>query len=187
MFILWSCKFWVLRFSFGARDNLNIFLLGLGLFLSSIKFRFLVLSVDYLCFSNHDNFSRRCGLPIFWSNDWSCGSPTSCQNHVLCDYVVMFVSRKEMVTSMEEIFVMLKHMQQKKITFCEFVAHLQSIKTLTSLWCVLTTPFEAKESQIDLLNKFDVTCPNFKGFCNQVCVVIRLHLHQYPSGKSSHL
>jgi hypothetical protein len=97
------------------------------------------------------------------------------------------MSTKKMVTSMQEIVVMLKHMQQKHKSLCEFVAHVQSMKALTSLGSILTTPFKAKESPSNLLNKFDGTCPKFEGFCNQVCLVIRLHLHHYPSGKSSHL
>jgi hypothetical protein len=97
------------------------------------------------------------------------------------------MSTKEMAAFMEEIVVILKHMQQKNKSLCEFVAHVQSIKALTSLRSLVTTPFKAKESQSNLLNKFDGTCPKFEGFCNQVCLVIWLHLHHYPSGKSSHL
>lgn len=52
----------------------------------------------------------------------------------------MSTSRKKMVMSMEEVLVMLKHMQQENQSFRESVAHLQSTQTLTSLGCVATTP-----------------------------------------------
>jgi hypothetical protein len=52
----------------------------------------------------------------------------------------MSTSRKKMVMSMEEVIVMLKHMQQENQSFHESIAHLQSTEALTSLGCVATTP-----------------------------------------------
>ncbi len=60
-----------------------------------------------------------------------------------------------MVTSMEKIYIVFRHMQQENQPFYEFVAHLQSIQTLTSLGCVHTTPPHAKKPQINLLDKIN--------------------------------
>jgi len=52
---------------------------------------------------------------------------------------------EEMVASLEEVLVALKHMQQKNQALREFVAHLQSVQASTSLRCVPMTPSEVKE------------------------------------------
>jgi len=95
-------------------------------------------------------------------------------------FIIMFTSKKEMVTSME-VLIVLKHMQQEKQTFCESVVHLQSAQTSTSLGCVPMTPSQVKEPWINLPNKLDGTCPKFWGFFNQVRLVIQLHPHCYPN------
>ncbi len=41
---------------------------------------------------------------------------------------------------MEEVLVVLKHMQQENQLFRESVVHLQSTQALTSMGCVATTP-----------------------------------------------
>jgi hypothetical protein len=57
----------------------------------------------------------------------------------------MFTSKEEMVTSMEEVLIALKHMQQENQILHEFVAHLQGAQTSTSLGCVPMTPSQIKE------------------------------------------
>jgi hypothetical protein len=53
---------------------------------------------------------------------------------------------------------------------------------LTFLGCIYATQPQPKEPWINLPNKFDGTCSKFRNFVNQVCLVIQLHLHQYPTG-----
>ncbi len=52
---------------------------------------------------------------------------TSYQSHILGVFAVMSMLREKMVASMEEIFVLLKHIQQENNSPCEFVVCLQSI------------------------------------------------------------
>jgi len=69
-----------------------------------------------------------------------------------------------MIASMEEIFVVLKRMQQENQSFCESITHLLSIQASTSLGCVPTTPLPAKEPQIYLPKNFDKRCSKFQSF-----------------------
>ncbi len=52
----------------------------------------------------------------------------------------MSTSKEYMVTSMEQILVAPKHMQQENRSLCKSLAHLQCTQTSTSLWCIPTTP-----------------------------------------------
>ncbi len=148
--------------------------------ISPLGFRFfLKLSVDYP-FSSKEKFSRSLKLPI-------CCWLKLCTTHLLLvSYFTMFIIIcmyiEEMVASMEEVLVALKHMQQKNQALREFVAHLQSVQASTSLGCVPMTPSEVKEPWISLLDRFDGTCSKFWSFINQMWLVIRLHPHHYPNG-----
>jgi len=87
-----------------------------------------------------------------------------------------------MSTTMEEILVVLRNLEQENQALCECIAHLQTNQASISLGCVLVTQPQPKEPQISLPNKFDGTCSKFQGFINQVRSVIRLHPHdQYPT------
>ncbi len=127
----------------------------------------LELSVDYP-FSSKEKFSRSHGLP------------TSCQlrlwiTHLLSvSYFMVFI----MFKSMEEVHVVLRNIEHENQTLCEFVVHLQTNQALTLLGCILATQPQPKESQISLPNKFDGTRSTFRGFVNQVDLVIQLHLHR---------
>ncbi len=57
----------------------------------------------------------------------------------------MFTSGEEMVASMEEVLVALKHMQQENRALSESIVHLQSGQGSTSLGCVPTSPSQIKE------------------------------------------
>jgi hypothetical protein len=78
---------------------------------------------------------------------------------------------------MEKIFIVFRHMQQENQPFYEFLVHLQSIQTLTSLGCVHTTPLMQKNHKL-----IDGIHSKFRGFFNQVCLFIWLLSHCYPSG-----
>ncbi len=60
-------------------------------------------------------------------------------------FIIMSTSREEMVTSMEEILVAFKHMQQENQVLSESITHFQSAQASMSLGCVLTTPSQVKE------------------------------------------
>jgi hypothetical protein len=66
---------------------------------------------------------------------------------------------------MEEIFLVLRNFEQENQTFREFVAHLQTNQTSTSLGCVSTTQPKPKEPQISLLTKFDKNMFKVLKFC----------------------
>jgi hypothetical protein len=59
---------------------------------------------------------------------------------------------------MEEVLVVLKNLEQENQAFREFVVHLQTNQTSTSLGCVSATQPQLKEPQISLLAQFDKTC-----------------------------
>jgi hypothetical protein len=82
---------------------------------------------------------------------------------------------------MEEIFVVHKNFEHENQTIRESITHLQTNQTSTSLRCVPRTQPQPKGTQINLPNKFDGTCSKFQSFLNQVCLVIQLHLHWYPT------
>jgi hypothetical protein len=65
---------------------------------------------------------------------------------------------------------------------CEFVVPLQTNQASISLGCVSETQPQQKEPWISLLDKFDGTCSKFKGFANQLHLVIGLHPHRYLIG-----
>jgi hypothetical protein len=69
--------------------------------------------------------------------------------------------REEMVTSMEEVFVVFGPMQQKNQAFRDFVVHLQNVQASTSLGCVPMTSSQVEELQINLFHKFDGTLSKF--------------------------
>jgi hypothetical protein len=69
--------------------------------------------------------------------------------------------KKEMVTSMEKVFVVFRPMQQENHAFCDFVVHLQNVQASTSLGCVLMTSSQVEEVQINLFHKFDGTLSKF--------------------------
>jgi hypothetical protein len=76
---------------------------------------------------------------------------------------------------MEEILIVLKHMQQKNHSLHEYIIHFQSTQILTLLKCVHTTPPHAKEPRVSLLDKFEGMCSKYQGFFNQVHLVTRFH------------
>jgi hypothetical protein len=69
--------------------------------------------------------------------------------------------REEMVTSMEEVFVVFGPMQQENQAFRDFVVHLQNVQASTSLGCVPMTSSQVEELQIKLFHKFDGTLFKF--------------------------
>ncbi len=87
-----------------------------------------------------------------------------------------------MFTSMEEVIIVLRNLEQENQTLHEFIAHLQTNQALISLGCVLTTQPQPKEPWINLLDKFDGTHSTFQSFVNQIRLVIQFHLHWYPIG-----
>jgi hypothetical protein len=67
----------------------------------------------------------------------------------------MSISRKKIVSSIKEVFIALKHMQQENWSFRESIAHLQGNQAL------VTFGSTSKEPRIGLLEKFDDTCSKF--------------------------
>ncbi len=77
-----------------------------------------------------------------------------------------------MVTSMEEVFIVFRPVQQENHVFCDFVVHLQNVQASTSLGCVPMTSSQVEEVQINLFHKFDGTLSKFWSFLNQVRLII---------------
>jgi hypothetical protein len=82
-----------------------------------------------------------------------------------------------MSTSMGKILTILRNFEHENQALCESIAHLQANQVSTSLGCISTTQPQPKEPRINLPNKFDGTHSKFQSFVNQMCLVIRLHLH----------
>jgi hypothetical protein len=59
---------------------------------------------------------------------------------------------------------------------------LQTNQISTSLGFVSTIEPQPKKPHINLPNKFDGTHLKFRGFINQMCLVIQFHPHRYPIG-----
>jgi len=86
---------------------------------------------------------------------------------------------------MEEVLVVLRNLEHENQAFGEYVVHLQTNQASTSLGCISTTQPQPKESHINLPDKFDGTCSNFRGFVNQVCLVINFILwYMYQSSNN---
>ncbi len=80
---------------------------------------------------------------------------------------------------MEEVLVVLRNFEQENQILHEYVVHLQTNQASTSLGCISTTKPQQKKPWISLFDKFDGTCSKFRGFVNQLCIIIQLHPHQY--------
>jgi len=83
-----------------------------------------------------------------------------------------------MFTLMEEVLVVLRNFEQENQILHEYVVHLQTNQASTSLGCISTTKPQQKKPWISLFDKFDGTCSKFRGFVNQVCLIIQLHPHR---------
>ncbi len=77
-----------------------------------------------------------------------------------------------MSTSMEEILVVLKNLENENQTLHESMAHFQTNQAWTSLGYALVTQPQPKEPWINLLDKFDGTRSKFQSFVNQMHLVI---------------
>jgi hypothetical protein len=85
---------------------------------------------------------------------------------------------------MEEVLVILRNFEHENKTFHEFVVHLQTNQTSTSLGCISTTQPQPKEPWINLSDKFDGTHSKFRSFVNQMCwssdfIFINIQLAQF--------
>jgi hypothetical protein len=78
---------------------------------------------------------------------------------------------------MEEVFIVLRNLEQENQAFYEYVVHLETNQILTSLGCISTMQPQPKELWMSLPNKFDGKCSKFQSFVDQMCLVIQLHFH----------
>ncbi len=62
------------------------------------------------------------------------------------------------------------------------MAYLQTNQISTSLGCISIVQPQQKESWISLHDKLDGRWSKFQGLVNQMHLVIRFHLHRYPTG-----
>jgi hypothetical protein len=92
--------------------------------------------------------------------------------------LAMSILREKIVSSMEEVIVAFKHIQQKNQSFRESITHLQGNQTLTTFGNNL------KEPRINLPDKFDSTRSKFRGFVNQVHFTIQRHQHCYSNDRT---
>ncbi len=63
-----------------------------------------------LLYFKHMNFQEVVNYPSFECDDWDCGPPTSYWSFDLHISLAMFISKEEIVLSMEKVIVGLKHM-----------------------------------------------------------------------------
>jgi hypothetical protein len=77
-----------------------------------------------------------------------------------------------MSISIEEVLPNLKNLEKENQALCEIIFHLQTNQISTSLGCVYVTQPQSKEPQITLPNKFDNAHSKFRGFVNQMHLVI---------------
>jgi hypothetical protein len=111
----------------------------------------------------------KCGLPLYFKCkyfqkvvDYLFFEHVEIVNHsplvkVFDLYIslAMSISREEIIPSMEEVLVALRHMQEENQTLCESIAHLQGNQTSVMLGNIL------KEPQISLSEKFNNTHSKF--------------------------
>jgi len=149
---------------------------------SSIEFGFSGLSVNSFLLQIVIISFKYCGLFTSWSCDWGCGSPTSCQSHILHVFVIMFTLRKKIsYVHGRNLCCTEKHVTRKLIIFW-ICCSSPKLEHKTLLKCVPTTPLWTKEAQINLPNKFDENFSKFQSFFNQVNIIIWLELHCCPIG-----
>ncbi len=58
-----------------------------------------------------------------------------------CPLEITFTSKNEVIVYMEEIFIVIRLMQQKNQSFCEFIAHFQKFPSMNiiKVCCYNTT------------------------------------------------
>jgi hypothetical protein len=77
-----------------------------------------------------------------------------------------------------QILATLQHLQQENAALRDSVTHLQD-QPQPPAPIPATLAMVAREPKINLPEKFDGTCPKFRGFVNQVRLIIQLHPRRY--------